>query len=159
MIGIGIIKKVFIVVLALIVLIQFELIIALFNSEWDTNTLLFIIPFLTLLIGCILLWMNNKIGLVILALYSTYAGVALFAAGIIRLIIFVSADSITNSHVTYMLFPTFNAALQALVGALFLFLGWTVSRGKLLEDSELNKNVVYRVISIISVVALLLTFK
>ena len=103
--------------------------------------------------------MNNNIGLVVLALYSTYAGVVLFAAGIIRLIIFVASDSITNSHVTYMLLPTFNAALQALVGAIFLLLGWTVSRGKLLEDSELNRNIVYRAISVTTIVALMLTFK
>ena len=159
MIGIDTIKKIFIALLALTAFIQYELILALFTSVWDFGTLLFVIPFLALLTGCVFLWTNHKIGIVLLGMYSAYSGAALLSAGLIRLLMFVAADGSTNSHVTYMIFPTFEPVIQVFVGFVFLVICLILSRGKLLEDAEVNKGVFYRGISLAGVLAWILVFK
>ncbi|MBL1279968.1 MAG: hypothetical protein COA33_006840 [Fluviicola sp.] len=147
-------KRIYFGVVFLFVIIQFDLIQALFRGGWDVNTLYFIIPLLLLLLGSFFFWKDYKVGILLLVVFSTYSGVTLFASGLMTLTSFVEV----NDYVTHMILPSFSSVTQLIVGAGYLLLGWMLVREDVISRIGINKRLISSASVISTIIALNLTF-
>lgn len=152
--NIGNLKKIYFGVLFLFLIIQRNLVAALFQGGWDYTTLYFLIPILALLLGTFLFWKEFQIGLLLLVVFSVYSGVSLFSAGFITLV--TSID--VNEHATYMILPTFSSILQLLVGLVYLLLAWGLANKKNTDEIGTNRRLISASVSITTIIALNCTF-